>query len=80
MDKVTQANAATAEESASATIELQHQAAAMRQAVGELLSMVGGSSSARVSGKADEVVVVPEPHQIKSRRSQQAVPEHQLAP
>lgn len=79
MDKVTQANAATAEESASATIELQYQAAAMKLAVGELLSMVGSSSSARVSEKADEVVVVPE-LQIKSRRLQRAVPEHQLAP
>jgi ABC-type transporter Mla subunit MlaD len=41
MDKVTQANAATAEESASATVELKQQAEAMDKSVRELLSMVG---------------------------------------
>jgi len=43
MDKVTQANAASAEESAAAAEELNAQAAVMRQAVGELVRLVGGS-------------------------------------
>lgn len=43
IDKVTQANAATAEESASAMIELQTQATSMKLAVEELMSMVGRS-------------------------------------
>jgi methyl-accepting chemotaxis protein len=41
---VTQTNAASAEESASASEELNAQAVAMNEAVGELLSMVGGKS------------------------------------
>jgi methyl-accepting chemotaxis protein len=43
MDKVTQSNASTAEESAAAAEELNAQAATMRQSVGELLKLVGGS-------------------------------------
>lgn len=43
MDKVTQSNAANAEESASAAEELNAQAATLREAVVELLSMVAGS-------------------------------------
>ena len=42
MDKVTQSNAANAEESAAAAEELNAQAAVMQQAVSELLEMVGG--------------------------------------
>jgi methyl-accepting chemotaxis protein len=45
MDKVTQANAAGAEESASAAQELNAQADLMKQAVGELLQLVGGAST-----------------------------------
>ncbi len=45
MDKVTQSNAANAEESASAAEELNAQALAMREAVAELLLMVDGSSA-----------------------------------
>ncbi len=45
MDKVTQSNAATAEESASAAQELNSQAAIQKAAVGELLAVVGGSQS-----------------------------------
>jgi methyl-accepting chemotaxis protein len=45
MDKVTQQNAANAEESASAAEELSAQAEQMNQAVGELVSLVGGSAS-----------------------------------
>jgi methyl-accepting chemotaxis protein len=42
MDKVTQSNAANAEESAAAAQELNAQAEVMKQAVGELMQLVGG--------------------------------------
>ena len=42
MDKVTQSNAATAEESAAAAEELNSQAEVMKQSVAELLQLVGG--------------------------------------
>ena len=44
MDKVTQNNAATAEESAAAAEELNSQAEVMKQSVAELLQLVGGRS------------------------------------
>ena len=44
MDKVTQSNAANAEESAAAAEELNAQAEAMKQSVAELLQLVGGQS------------------------------------
>jgi len=44
MDKVTQSNAATAEESAAAAQELNAQADVMKQSVGELLQLVGGQN------------------------------------
>ena len=47
MDKVTQQNAANAEESASASEELSAQAEQMNQIVDELSTLVGGSSTAR---------------------------------
>jgi len=43
MDKVTQSNAANAEESAAAAEELNAQAATMKQSVNELLQLVGGA-------------------------------------
>ncbi len=46
MDKVTQQNAATAEESASASEELNAQAEEMKAFVGELAAMVGGNATA----------------------------------
>ncbi len=46
MDKVTQANASGAEESASAAQELNAQAAVMKQSVTELLTLVGHGASA----------------------------------
>ncbi|HEX4348745.1 MAG TPA: methyl-accepting chemotaxis protein, partial [Verrucomicrobiae bacterium] len=46
MDKVTQSNAANAEESAAAAAELNGQALAMKHAVGELLVLVTGETSA----------------------------------
>jgi methyl-accepting chemotaxis protein len=45
MDKVTQQNAANAEESASASEELSAQAESMKEIVGQLVAMVGGSNS-----------------------------------
>jgi len=45
MDKVTQSNAASAEESASAAEELNAQAECMKDSVGELLRLVGGRGS-----------------------------------
>ncbi len=47
MDKVTQSNAAAAEESASASEELNAQAQTLRDAVGELLALVGSRISTR---------------------------------
>jgi len=44
MDKVTQSNAANAEESAAAAEELNAQAEVMKQAVSELLELVGGAT------------------------------------
>ncbi len=44
MDKVTQSNAASAEESAAAAEELNAQSVTMKQTVGELLELVGGTS------------------------------------
>ena len=46
MDKITQGNAAGAEESASAAEELSAQASSLKGVVGELLSMVGGTAAA----------------------------------
>ena len=50
MDKVTQSNAANAEESASASEELNAQAEQMNTIVGELSALVGGASSAKTTG------------------------------
>ena len=47
MDKVTQQNAANAEESASASEELTAQAESMNDLVAQLVTLVGGSTSAR---------------------------------
>jgi len=46
MDKVTQSNAATAEQSAAAAQELNAQSLAMKHAVAELISLVGGQGHA----------------------------------
>jgi hypothetical protein len=53
MDQVTQQNAAAAEESASASEELNAQAVSMKELVGELVAMVGGSSAKNKSGAAE---------------------------
>ena len=46
MDYVTQKNAASAEESASASEELNAQAESMLDIVGELMTIIGGSAAA----------------------------------
>jgi methyl-accepting chemotaxis protein len=51
MDKVTQQNAANAEESASASEELSAQAESMAQIVDELVALVNGSSAQRISSQ-----------------------------
>jgi methyl-accepting chemotaxis protein len=61
MDKVTQSNAATAEESAAAAEELNSQAEVMKQSVAELLQLVGGESVAVVR-KSRSVSRPPEFH------------------
>jgi len=68
MDKVTQNTAATAEESASAAEELSAQAENMKDAVNQLLSLVGGGSGkttapARVASRS------PAPERAKPARS-----------
>jgi methyl-accepting chemotaxis protein len=50
MDKLTQQNAANAEESASASEELSAQAEQMQGMVAELVTMVGGSAKAETAG------------------------------
>jgi methyl-accepting chemotaxis protein len=50
MDKVTQGNAANAEESAAAAEELNAQAGVMKQSVAELLQLVGGRENSRTIG------------------------------
>jgi hypothetical protein len=55
MDKVTQSNAANAEESASASEELNGQADALREAVAELMRMVDGQPHLQVSGARPSV-------------------------
>jgi methyl-accepting chemotaxis protein len=52
MDKVTQSNAASAEESAAAAQELNAQAVLMKESVQELLQMVGGSPQTIKPGSA----------------------------
>ncbi len=52
MDKITQTNAASAEESASASEELNAQAATLRDLVSELQTLVGGTSSGSSSRPA----------------------------
>ena len=51
MDKVTQTNAAAAEECASASEELNAQAATLRDIVGELQTLVTGSSTVHTGGR-----------------------------
>jgi methyl-accepting chemotaxis protein len=52
MDKVTQGNAATAEECSAAAMELSSQAQAMRRVVGELITVVNGGAAPEASAHA----------------------------
>ena len=52
MDKVVQQNAANAEESASASEELNAQAVTMREIVGELVSVIGGNNTTNLRSTA----------------------------
>ena len=61
MDKVTQSNAASAEESASAATELNAQADALKHEVAELLELVGGGAAA--------LNRIPHPPEFQSARS-----------
>jgi methyl-accepting chemotaxis protein len=66
MDKITQANAASAEESAAAAEELDSQAELMKQSVSDLLQLVGGNQ--KTTGSSPEMV-----HEVEgpdSRRTQ----------
>jgi methyl-accepting chemotaxis protein len=56
MDKVTQQNAAGAEESASASEEMNAQAEQMKEVVGELIALVGGSRNGAGTGGRQSVV------------------------
>jgi len=56
IDKVTQSNAAAAEESASAAEELNAQAAELNCLVGDLLTLVGGQSVGNRNGKTGAVL------------------------
>jgi methyl-accepting chemotaxis protein len=68
MDKVTQQNAANAEESASASEELSAQAEQMNQIVQELVNLVGGSSAnkSNFKEKAHHAAVKQETHKLTS--------------
>jgi methyl-accepting chemotaxis protein len=59
MDKVTQSNAANAEESASAAEELSSQAVELSRVVAELSAMVGGAKSSDASSQASAMRVRP---------------------
>jgi methyl-accepting chemotaxis protein len=55
MDKITQSNAASAEESAAAAQELNAQALGMKKSVGELLNLVGSADTSRPVSAATPV-------------------------
>lgn len=61
MDKVTQSNAASAEESAAAAQELSSQAETMKQAVAELMRLVGGEQMTSPTAQPGRPVVSSKP-------------------
>ena len=70
MDKVTQSNAANAEESAAAAEELNAQAEAMKEEVNELLRLVGGQQTTEpVAAKPDVRKTLPTVSAPKSTRA-----------
>ncbi|MEJ5376212.1 MAG: methyl-accepting chemotaxis protein [bacterium] len=70
MDKVVQATAANAEESASASEELQAQAQAMKELVGELVALVQGDQKAKKKETKEE----PSPVMVPGKRRIGQVP------
>jgi methyl-accepting chemotaxis protein len=70
MDKVTQSNAASAEESASAAQEMNSQTRVLRGVVADLLKLVGGASEAKLARGA----VAPEPPAGEVPRKPAAAP------
>ncbi len=74
MDKVTQSNAASAEESASSSVELSGEAAKLTRVVGELLLLIGGRRENDPVGRAG----VPKPG--GARRIDGAAVAHDLPP
>ena len=77
MDKVTQSNAASAEESAAASEELNAQAVAMKESVTELLLLVGGNNRNTVTKTfttktADRPLHTKAPHQAAPAKKQSA--------
>ena len=64
MDKVTQANAASAEESASASVELNGQAMALKQTMSELEALVGNHSKGQLLDEHKQIK--PEPKAMPS--------------
>jgi methyl-accepting chemotaxis protein len=80
MDKVTQSNAASAEESAAASEELNAQAVAMKESVTELLLLVGGNNRNTVTKTfttktADRPLHTKAPHQAAPAKKQ-SIPIH----
>ncbi|HWD19190.1 MAG TPA: methyl-accepting chemotaxis protein [Verrucomicrobiae bacterium] len=75
MDKVTQGNAAGAEESAAAAEELNHQAGALRAAVGDLSKLLGGNGEKSTAPTIKPVKSsAPAPHQNGSSHRHHAAP------
>jgi len=74
MDKVTQSNAATAEESAAAAQELNAQAEVMRQSVAELLQLVGSQKEAPAHKSATRAP------QAKGYRATMPMPKRSVSP
>ena len=74
MDKVTQSNAANAEESAAAAQELNGQAAAMKESVVALLQLVGGGATGVTSAPA------PTPPQNSEPSKRRPAPPHKNGP
>ncbi|MDR3457829.1 MAG: methyl-accepting chemotaxis protein, partial [Verrucomicrobiae bacterium] len=70
MDKVTQSNAASAEESAAAAQELNGQAAAMKDAVENLLRLVGRNSESPAPARRLPASVPPKPSGTGNRLEQ----------
>ncbi len=68
MDRVTQANAATAEESASSSEELNAQSASMRATVLDMASLIGGLRELDTGGSAPLATALRVPRTVKQAR------------